>query len=430
MADRPTLFGIENSVPVARNPFFEIYVKNRPRGGTIVYWGLRRDFLGRGPYTFELQWAESNEADWETVTAVVDTYWAEDPERRLFAKAKESWYRIKLSYFTPTGDPREEYSTPHQATGVWNKRDWLVARDICRKEQLLAKKFTGRAGYILKRKVWGEVCPECADYDTGEVSNGHCPVCFGTGKRGGYWPGHLTYAWEMQSGASQQKKINDNVGMVNNRGTKMRALAYPNFESYDIFVDEQTGERFVIREVSNVANIKGIPLVNVCEFRLAPYTDIVYEVPIVPPEYTEPEAQVITTVVQPEGVIEIPETAPDPLDDPAPEPTSEPEEPQIETELHVPTEPYYGVWWEAESQEWYIGTTIGDETSALYRTNDAQSNPFFLDAYEWTAIGGGPGFVLTLETNGFTITGDPAVAGSYLRSGTYDNAYAYLQQET
>lgn len=430
-------------------PFLEIYVDHMPRGGSIVYWGLRRDFCDEGPYTFQLQWAESVEADFiDAGDPVVNQFFTTDTLRRVWAKSIESYYRVTLT--TAEG---VYTSFPQQANGVWNKRDWLLARDIMRKERLLMRKFTGWEGNLLKRKVWGEVCPDCADWDTREVSAGKCMTCFGTGKVGGYWAGYETWAYEMQAGPQQRNKTwpDDATYIHEDQTLQMRMSAYPHLATYDVFVENDSGRRYVIRNIAVAAEIRGIPLINIVEMRLAPTTDIVYDVPVAP-NPVGPD----TGLEQPHACVDpvFPEPAPEPEPEPDPEPTEsddflehpietppidieeevvEPEpEPEVEeeVELVIPVGPNLAIWYEQSIGEWYLGATVGDEATALYRTTDGQMNPYFLDSYTWEPINHSGTMTVAAgdDPSIYVVTSSMAgVAGDYRMSGTYGPTFVYLK---
>jgi len=430
-------------------PFFEIYVDHIPRGGSVIYWGLRRDFCDMGPYTFQLQWGETVEGDFiDAGDPVVDQYYATDTLRRVWAKSIESYYRIVLTTAEGTYT-----SFPQQANGRWDKRDWLIARDIMRKEQLLMRKFTGWDGVLLKRKIWGETCPECTDWDTQEVNEGKCTTCYGTGKVGGYWSGYNTWAYEMQAGPTQRNKTwpDDATYIHEDQTLQMRMSAYPHLATYDVFVEKDSGRRYVIRNIAVAAEIRGMPLINIAEFRLAPTTDIIYDVPISPlpiqpslslesPSPCNPPVEVATDPVpEPEPdpapiesddfLIQPEETPPIDVVEPTPEPVVTPEE-ATEVELLIPVGPDLGIWYEQSLDQWYVGETIGEESTALYRTTDGQLNPYFLDSYTWEPINhtGTMTIAGSADPAVFTITASLAgVAGNYRMSGTYGPTYVYLK---
>lgn len=378
-------------------PFFEIVVRNDPNplsnNGTLISWGLRRTFCDPGPYAFEVQWAETPRGQWHTVETgpLTDTYFAIDGHKRMCSKEMESYYRIMLT--TPTAS---YLSFAKGSNSYWKKRDWLLGREICRKERLLMRKFTGWEGYVLKRKIWGEKCPRCADFDSDEVGEGKCPVCFGTGKIGGYWEGYPTYAYNMEGGPTQFKELDDTVGMKEDIGIKsMRMLAYPHLSTNDIFVHEESGRRYYIRPVNIAAEIKGVPIVYVVTLKLAPFTDVAYEVPKVPIPYVDPGSLVTPEVI-----------------------------PELETPPE--TASYYIFW---SMGEWYLGPVLGETTSSLYRTNAAYPLADGLDSYSWNAINedGGELSITFIDQSTFNVSieGNAGLTGSYEGIGDYEGLASF-----
>ena len=368
-------------------PFFEIVVKNSPLGGTMITWGMKRTFADPLPYTFEVYWAETSTGPYIKVDAptLINTYWAVDPEHRTFALDVESYYAIKLT--TPNG---EYWSYASSANSLWNKKDWLIGREICRKEFLMCRKFVGWYGFLLKRIVWGPTCTRCSDFDTNEPSDGHCDVCYGTGKDGGYWNPFPTFVYNLEGSPTQFKQVDDKVGLAENIVLpKMRMLGYPHLATNDVFVHYGSGRRFFIRPVHVVAEIKGMPIIYVCELRLAPYTDIIYEFPKIVAPPTPP---------------------------PGPEPPES--EPTYE---QPPMAPTVKIQW-AEG-EWQLGE---DLENVLYHTTAGYPLPNGLDSFTWVKEDGSAS-VLTFEeaADGWEIAGDPDVAGLYMPSGSVSGLPVY-----
>jgi len=361
-------------------PFFEIVVRNSPLGGSLITWGLKRTFNDPLPYRFDLYWSETPTGPYTLVDTpvLINTYWAADPEQRLFALDVESYYAIKLT--TPSG---VHWSYASNANSFWNKRDWLIGREICRKEFLLCRKFTGWYGFLLKRRVWGPQCPRCSDFDTAEPSDGHCEVCYGVGKDGGYWTPFPTFAYNMEGSPTQFKQVDDKIGLAENVVLpKMRMLGYPHLATNDVFVHYGSGRRFFVRPVQIVAEIKGMPIVYVCELRLAPYTDIIYVYP-----------KIVT---------------PTPPEPPEPPPGSEP------TYEMPPTPDPLKIQW--SGGEWNLGLDVDDP---LYHTTAGYPLPTGLDSFTWVhGDGSAAELTFTEIADGWTVSGDPAVDGTYMPSGT------------
>ena len=71
-----------------------------------------------------------------------------DDQKRLFGKNLSAHYRLVLT--TPAGT---HVSLASNAAGVLNTRDWLIAKEIIRKEKLRLDNFAGQEGFLLKRRM-------------------------------------------------------------------------------------------------------------------------------------------------------------------------------------------------------------------------------------------------------------------------------------
>lgn len=359
-------------------PFFEIVVKNSPLGGSMITWGLKRGFNDPLPYQFQVYWAETPMGPFTAVDhpALINTYWAVDPTQRLFAMDIESYYAIRLT--TPNG---EYWSFASSANANWSKKDWLIGREICRKEFLLFRKYTGWQGFLLKRKIWGATCPRCGDFDTQEPSDGHCLVCYGTGKDGGYWSPFPTFTYSIGGGPTHFKQADDNTSLSENIVMQnMRMLGYPHLATNDVFIHYGSGRRYFVRPVKMECEIKGIPIVYMCELRQAPFTDVIYKYPYQP----------------------VPEPVPEP---PAP--------PESESEPIVPAGELFKIQWSLG--EWRLGL---DLDHVLYRTTGGYPLANGLDSFTWVAADGtASSLVVTEQDTGYTVSGDVLVAGTYVPNG-------------
>ena len=69
----------------------------------------------------------------------------------------EAYYRVRLVLPGVPGCPVYK-SQPVRANGLLPRKDWLVAREIIRKEYL-QQKYDGTQGFLLVRKKFGRACP-------------------------------------------------------------------------------------------------------------------------------------------------------------------------------------------------------------------------------------------------------------------------------
>lgn len=249
-----------------------VYPDPATRGGNIAAWWLNsRKFTESGPYVFYLEWAEHPDADFAEVAGPTTESTLTDATQRRYSKLPHSVYRVRVN--TPGGD---YYSSPHPVMGNLNRHDYLLTREIIRREYLSLLRYTGTAGSYLARKQWGELCPDCTDYNTDMPVNSHCLTCYGTGITGGYHSASVLYVGEDRLEVRAER--NDTTGPGAPQTQLVRAVACPYLTSKDIWVHGGTGERWSIEKVTEQAAIRGVPLVWSVELRLIEPNSIVYDI--------------------------------------------------------------------------------------------------------------------------------------------------------
>jgi len=262
------------------NVFYMVHVSYLIRGGTRVMWTLMPTFNDPLPWTFQLQTGriDSPEADdWENVgISFENTCYAIDSEQRTYSSGQQdTFYRIKLT--TPVGI---YYSNPTAKVGILTPRDWRLAREIVRREKLL-QFYASQDGYLLKRRVTGKDCPVCLDLQTMEVTNPYCTQCWGTGKECGYYY-PIACVWAELSTTTHRRQMDDQAtrGTIEDIVISAKMLMLPMIEEMDVWVNRKTDDRYYIQSIQNSAELRGVPLVAKIEFRLAPFSDVIYRIPI------------------------------------------------------------------------------------------------------------------------------------------------------
>jgi len=272
--------------------FDRVLVDFAQRGGARVSWTLDHHFLAPPPYTFRLQVGATGNplaADWADVgDPVAWGHAAVDPVRRNYALHPTTHYRVVVDY--PGGS---HTSRPAHVYGVLDKPNWLIAREIVRKEVLLQTKKGTRPsvpGLLLKRMREGAT-PDPAnravavtDPMTGQIIRTDRPATAGTEYTGGYFAplpfrvtrisppkGHLH-----RDGASR-------VGTEDAETIPCRLVVVPPVTEGDVFVATSSDLRYAIHAVDIVAEHGGVPLVSTCELRLVPSTSPIYDIPIARP---------------------------------------------------------------------------------------------------------------------------------------------------
>jgi len=262
--------------------FDRVAVSHLVRGCTSVFWELTEDFYGVQPFEFQLQVSEAphpvDDAWTDVGPPVIDQFLVQDNQRRAYGKINRTHYRVKLT----EADGTEHFSDPTGMMGTLRKSDWNIARELLRQETLAFKSgHSAQQGYLLKRRITGEDCPECLDHLTNEITDPNCRICWGTGKRCGYyypvcnvWADFdpKTYRTHLDAGQSR--------GTVLDIVVRARMLNTWLLGEEDVWINQKTDDRYYIHTVQNVVEIRGIPIAANVELRPAPFTDIIYEIPV------------------------------------------------------------------------------------------------------------------------------------------------------
>lgn len=262
------------------NPFKQVTVTFDPEGGTRVVWVMNQRFLDPLPHTYQLQVSRSSAStadDYQDVGLPVDnSFYAVDDTRRLANKSLDVHYRVRV--VTPDGT---YYSDPASALSYLNRREWLHARDQIRQLKKIIRKYTGcYEGYLLKRKRFGPVCTRCNAPLTDEPTDSKCPVCFNTGIVAGYFAAVPDFHVEL--GLEQSREKVELQAAATSRPCVIQTFCAADVlvNSRDVFIAQRSGRRWFIETVAAVAEYRGYPTKYQLEMRVAPFSDVIYKVPL------------------------------------------------------------------------------------------------------------------------------------------------------
>jgi hypothetical protein len=136
----------------------------------------------------------------------------------------------------------------------------------------------GNPGWLLKRKISGIPCKKCRDFNTGDVKDGNCPFCMGTGWLGGYYKPYDCFYITIEN---KDVTINPSpTGPAMNGRIGGRAIAAPVLMTGDVWVDKKSSERFRIFNLQQVVEIKGVPVVYKLTLDKIAFSDIIYDFPL------------------------------------------------------------------------------------------------------------------------------------------------------
>jgi len=257
--------------------FKRVEVTVTPTNWKLIEWYLDPLFrFQTNDLKFYVEWARAA-GEWTRINPdepIVNECMFVDQDSYRCSTRNDIFYRVVVD------DGIQEYnSKPESTLGILNQREWLLARDIIRKEYLRLLKYVGARGYLLKRRHYGPRCPTCIDHDVEEPVTSQCTSCFGTGYLGGYYNGLLYYL--DLSGTTTSEDVKTPFGTVDNKQRTARCVAYPRIDSYDIWVDATRNKRHVLRKITTAVEMRGQPLVYVIEdMRELPASRIEYQIPL------------------------------------------------------------------------------------------------------------------------------------------------------
>lgn len=260
-------------------PFRRVSVDHMVRGVTRVWWQLEHQFHETGPYVFQLQVGHTglrDANDWQNVGApVVNGFNAFDPAWREGGYDILTHYRIKLT--TPTS---VYVSQAANCMGELTERDWLISREVIRKEQL-RHRLVSVAGYLLKQYRFGRPCTRCRDTLTQEVVDTNCPVCAGTSFEVGYHPPLAMQCWDL-SPEIIEEHVDDTIkgSTRDNAYVSARVIGFPALNKTDVWINGSNDERWRVELIQVAAAIRGVPIVYTVKMGLIPMTNPIYAVEV------------------------------------------------------------------------------------------------------------------------------------------------------
>ena len=239
--------------------------------GFVFNWELNDSFSAPGPFAFRIQMAPTPTGPWETISEpVIDSYYWAD-ERKPVGKTAARNYRVTMV----DADGVQYASEPVLPAGDLDLREFLIAREILRKEELNARMMAGVRGQVWIAAEYGTKCPKCLDPITGHVRNSHCSKCHGTG----FYPSHYgPFTMWLSFSQNQNGMTHDEVGGTkDDKQFSVRAIGTPRLKKNDVIRDTRTGKMFYIQAVSNAAELRRIPIVQQLTVSEAATTDQCYD---------------------------------------------------------------------------------------------------------------------------------------------------------
>jgi len=243
--------------------------------GTLIEWEVDDKYQTRR-LEFAVIWGRSPTDNFQKVGATRDTWLVDSVERRQGTDT-EVYYAIVVR----DRDTNEQWKSQLQRSGSnWSKLHWRIAREAVRQwnVRLTRGAVSGTRGYLVKRRNYGDPCPECVDPTTGKVQKADCVSCYGTGVDGGYYPATETIV--DQNPDKMQRRLTTE-GALKERISTWQVLAFPRFEPNDFWVDAAQDLRYKIQsQVETVGHVAGVPIVQRVQVDLMERNHPIYAFPV------------------------------------------------------------------------------------------------------------------------------------------------------
>lgn len=253
------------------SPFKTIDILPNYGEGFTFTWEIYPDFIVEGPWVFHVELSVSDNGPWTDVSGPLSAYSWEDTARRVVNKDAVLHFRVALSagantYYSHTVMPYGEPRT---------KREYLLVRDMMRREILHARTLAGVELDFWTVSTFGPRCTVCIDPITGGVRDSACTTCIGVGRVPPYSGPYRT--WCVMSEPKIVTETTDDVGVVQPRDFTIRAIGAPRLKKLDIVVDVKTGKRYNIDNVQVVAALRHTPVIQVLGVKELPTSDPLYK---------------------------------------------------------------------------------------------------------------------------------------------------------
>lgn len=260
------------------NPFTSAKAAPAYETGHFVYWSIDPTFNEPDPHNFTVE--VSGTPDFSVIEYTIEagnSFSVTDPNIHFKQSlALDLFYRIKLT--TPSNVYYSQTIT--FSVSNYNRREYVMAREIARKELLRIRKFTGRSMWLLKRKVFGkELTDNSVDPITGVPLTNQLPNLASRMPDGYYNP--LGFYCSIEELANTRKNSPDGLGFADVTQQKFRTVGFPVVQTYDIVVDANNDERYNVEEVESfLFPSTDLVIVQILTTKLIPNSDPIYKVAI------------------------------------------------------------------------------------------------------------------------------------------------------
>lgn len=239
--------------------------------GFLFSWEVGPGFESGPPWEFLVQAGESETGPWRDLSPVLEgaSMWRADGSARV-GKSRALSFRVLLR--TPDGVSASHPVSPY---GDLGRKDFLIGRDVMRRELLHLREMAGVEVLLFRRSSWGPRCG-CVDPVTGQVRDSHCRRCLGTGKSPPYMAPVRAWASFSEDSRHLVEHSQGGLGMAEQKSFEARLLSSAPLDKNDVVHDVASGKRYYVDRVSVAAEIRRVPLVQNVVLNEIAVTDAAY----------------------------------------------------------------------------------------------------------------------------------------------------------
>jgi len=226
--------------------------------GFLFHWRLRGGFNEPMPWKFRVQGALSQNGPWADISPVIENRmsWRSEGNIRV-NKSDVIFLRVVLE----TASGTTHVSGVRTPYGDLDRREFLIGREIMRKEILHMSRLAGTECEVWSVANYGPRCPQCTDPVTGQPRVGHCPYCLGTGFYPPYYGPFPSWCTFSENNQHQVQEGPEGNGVYEQKRFQVRMVNALPVKKNDIVCDKGSGKRYNVNAVQIVAELRRVPLV-------------------------------------------------------------------------------------------------------------------------------------------------------------------------
>ena len=249
------------------------YVHPNYAGGFQFAWEVNPGYAKGKDWQFTVQLGETDTGPWKTISPVLKNQyvWRAPPALVAVTKEEVLFFQVEMNVDGVIHD-----STTITPYGLLGRREFLMEQEIMRKEVLMAQSMSGIEGFVWIKSVFGPYCDHCRDFASGNIQDGQCPYCYGTGRLPGY---HGPYGiWLVFAPIQHSKQMGtDNTEMKEVWTATVRVIGAIDMKKDDIVVDTRTDKRYYVDEHQHIAEVRRVTVVQDLSVREIPISEAVYK---------------------------------------------------------------------------------------------------------------------------------------------------------